>query len=119
MSTPVRRDQFEISPKGIAHTPTGATYTPHPGAPHSRTLNLSKLGNALATGEDYRPNEVQTMGAVVGGVRRRKSSSLRGARLEGPAPSRRPPAGELFRNCRERALGKSFQVATARHSVPI
>jgi len=61
MSTPVRRDQFEISPKGITHTPTGAKYTPHPGAPHSGTLNPSQLGNVLANGEDYRPHEVQTM----------------------------------------------------------
>jgi hypothetical protein len=27
--TPVQRDQFEVSPKGITHKPTGATYTPH------------------------------------------------------------------------------------------
>jgi len=61
MSTPIRRDQFKISPKGITHTPTGATYTPHPGAPHSGTLNLSQLENALPNGEDYRLHEVQTM----------------------------------------------------------
>jgi hypothetical protein len=34
-STPVQRDQFEVSRKGITHKPTGATYTPHPGAPYS------------------------------------------------------------------------------------
>jgi len=61
MSTPVRRDQFEISPKGITHKPTGATYTPHPGAPHSGTMNLSQLGNVLPNGEDYRPDEVTAM----------------------------------------------------------
>ena len=61
MSTPVRRDQFEISPKGITHTPTGAKYTPHPGAPHSGVLNPSQLGNVLANGEDYRPHEVRAM----------------------------------------------------------
>ena len=52
------RDQFEISPKGITHKPTGATYTPHPGAPHSGT---SQLGNMLPNGEDYRPHEVTAM----------------------------------------------------------
>ena len=31
--TPVSRDQFAISPKGIIHRPTEATYTPHAGAP--------------------------------------------------------------------------------------
>jgi hypothetical protein len=27
-STPVQRDQFEVSPKGITDKPTGAMYTP-------------------------------------------------------------------------------------------
>jgi len=61
MSTPVRRDQFEISPKGITHKPTRATYTPHPGAPYSGTMNLSRLENVLPNGEDYRPQEVKAM----------------------------------------------------------
>ena len=61
MSTPVRRDQFKISPSGITHTPTGAAYAPHPGAPHSGNMNLGQLGNVPANGEDYRPHEVQAM----------------------------------------------------------
>jgi hypothetical protein len=61
MSTPVRRDQFEISPKGITHTPTGAKYSPHPGAPHSGSMNPSQLGNVLPNGEDYRPHDVEAM----------------------------------------------------------
>ena len=61
MSTPVRRDQFEISPKGITHTPTGAKYSPHPGAPLSGNMNPSQLGNVLPNGEDYRPHEVEAM----------------------------------------------------------
>jgi hypothetical protein len=60
-STPVLQDQFEISPKGITHKPTGATYTPHSGAPYSGTINLSQLGNVLTNGSDYRPHEVQAM----------------------------------------------------------
>jgi hypothetical protein len=55
------RDQFEISPKGITHKPTGATYIPHPGAPHSGTINISQLGNVLPNVEDYRPHEVTAM----------------------------------------------------------
>ena len=61
MSTPVQRNQFQMSPKGITHTPTGATYTAHPGAPHSGSMNFSQLGNVLPNGEDYRPHVVQTM----------------------------------------------------------
>jgi hypothetical protein len=61
MSSPVRQDQFEISPKGITHMPTGATYTPHQGAPHIGTINRGQLGNVLSNGDAYRPHEVQTM----------------------------------------------------------
>jgi hypothetical protein len=39
MPTPVQRAQFTISTKGITHTPTGATYTPHPGAPHAGIMD--------------------------------------------------------------------------------
>jgi hypothetical protein len=60
-STPVQRDQFEVSPKRISHKPTGATYIPHPGAPYSGNMNLGQLGNVLPNGEDYRPHEVQMM----------------------------------------------------------
>ena len=61
MSLPVCRDQFEISPKGIAHKPTRATYIPHPGGPYSGTMNLSQLESLLPNGEDYRPHEVKWM----------------------------------------------------------
>jgi hypothetical protein len=60
-STPVQQDQFEISPKGITHKPTGTTYTPHPGAPYSGSMSLTEFGSALPNREDYRPEEVQTM----------------------------------------------------------
>ena len=60
-STPVQRDQFEVSPKGITHKPTGATYTPHRGAPYSGNMNLKQLGGVLPNGEDYRPHEVQML----------------------------------------------------------
>jgi hypothetical protein len=61
MTTPVQRDQFKVWSKGITHKPTGATYTPHPGAPHSGIMNLNQLENLLPNGEDYRPHEVQMM----------------------------------------------------------
>ena len=61
MSTPVRRDQFKISPSGITHTPTGAAYAPHLGAPHSGNMNLGPAWKRTRDGEDYRPHEVQAM----------------------------------------------------------
>jgi hypothetical protein len=60
-STPVQRDQFQISPKGITHAPTGATYTPYPGAPQFGNIELSQLGNVLPNGEDYQARDVQMM----------------------------------------------------------
>jgi hypothetical protein len=59
--TLVQREQFQVSPKGIIHTPTGATYVPHPGAPHCGITRLGQLGNLLPSGEDYCPHEVQTI----------------------------------------------------------
>ena len=61
MSTPVKRDQFIVTAKGITHKPTGAMFTPHPGSPHSGTLSLGQLGNVLPNGEDHRPEEVKVM----------------------------------------------------------
>jgi hypothetical protein len=59
--TLVQREQFQISPKGITHTPIGATYVPPPGAPHCGITSLGQLGNVLPSCEDYRPHEVQTI----------------------------------------------------------
>ena len=61
MATPVRQDQFEISSKGITHTPTGAAFTPYPGEPNSGHMRYGRLGNALPNGEDYRVYEVEKM----------------------------------------------------------
>lgn len=60
-SRSVHRDQFKISSKGITHTPTGMTYTPHPGAPHYGIMNLDHLGDVIPNGEAYRPYDVQAM----------------------------------------------------------
>jgi len=61
VSTPVSKDQFEIDSRGITHTPTGASYSAHPGSPFSGTMSFANLGNKLRSGEDYRPQEVQQM----------------------------------------------------------
>ena len=55
----ILRGPLKIAPKGIVHLPTGATYTPHPGAPYVGTMNPSQLGNVLPNGEDYPPHEVK------------------------------------------------------------
>ena len=60
-STPVKPDQFDISDARITHKPTGCTFTPHPGNPLSGNMRLGQLGNKLASGEDYRPDQVQEM----------------------------------------------------------
>jgi hypothetical protein len=59
--SPVRRDQFEISPKGITHKPTGASFIPDPGEPGWGHLDPGQLGNVLPNGDDYEPHEVDAM----------------------------------------------------------
>lgn len=61
MSAPVLRDQFEISPGGIVHKPTGASFIPDPGDPGWGDLNPGQLGNVLSNGDDYEPQEVDSM----------------------------------------------------------
>jgi hypothetical protein len=60
-STPVKPEQFEISNNSIIHKPTGCTFTSHPGQTSSGNMRLGQLGNKLASGEDYRPDEVKSM----------------------------------------------------------
>jgi hypothetical protein len=61
MSAPVRRDQFEISPRGIIHKPTGASFIPDPSEPGWGHLDPGQLGNVLPNGDDYEPQEVDAM----------------------------------------------------------
>ena len=61
MPTPVTRDQFVVTSEGVAHTPTGATFTPHPGSPSSGTWYQGQLGNVLKNGDNHRPHEVHRM----------------------------------------------------------
>ena len=44
-STLVRRDQFNITPRGIVHKPTDAAFTPDPGDPYSGIERLGQLCN--------------------------------------------------------------------------
>jgi hypothetical protein len=60
-SKQVKREEFEISARGIIHKPTGATFTPHPNNPFSGTINKSQLGKLGKRGDDYSPYEVEEM----------------------------------------------------------
>jgi len=80
MSAPVRRDQFEISPKGITHKPTGASFIPDPGEPGWGHLDPGQLGNVLPNGDDYEPHEVDAMMKQLWiEFVERESSSVRGS----------------------------------------
>jgi hypothetical protein len=55
----VRRDQFNITPQGITHKPTDASFTPSYGDLHSGRMRLGQLESAAPTGENYDPDEVK------------------------------------------------------------
>ena len=57
----VRRDQFNITPKGIIHKPTDAAFTPYPGDPYSGITRLGQLGSKHSNGSSFRPEDVQQM----------------------------------------------------------
>jgi hypothetical protein len=56
----VTRDQFNITPQGITHKPTDASFTPRCGDPLSGSARLGQLENeALTTGDQYDPDVVK------------------------------------------------------------
>jgi hypothetical protein len=57
----VRRDQFNITPQGITHKPTDASFAPNFGDPHSGCMRLGQLGSAAPNGDGYDPAEVKKM----------------------------------------------------------
>ena len=57
----VRRDQFNITPQGITHKPTEASFAPHPGDPHSGIMRLGQLENQAPNGDCYDPDDVKRM----------------------------------------------------------
>jgi len=57
----VRRDQFNISPQGIIHTPTDAAFTPHPGDPYSGILRMGQFGNKQPNGSGFNFDDVERL----------------------------------------------------------
>ena len=55
----VRRDQFNISPQGIVHKPTDASFTPDPSDPFSGTMRLGQLCSSPRHGGGFRPDDVR------------------------------------------------------------
>jgi hypothetical protein len=53
------RGEFEVKGDEVTHTPTGATWTAHPGRPESHSCRQAMLGSVLRNGDDYHPHEVQ------------------------------------------------------------
>jgi len=60
-STLVRRDQFNITPQGIIHKPTGAAFTPYPDAPYAGITRMGQLSNKHPNGIGFRADDVQRM----------------------------------------------------------
>jgi hypothetical protein len=54
----IRRDQFEITPEGITHLPTGARFTPHPERLHPDPARPGRSWKHRANEQDYDRDEV-------------------------------------------------------------
>ena len=57
----VRRDQFNITPEGIVHKPTDASFTPYPGEAYCGITRMGQLGNSHPNGSGFKPDDVQRM----------------------------------------------------------
>ena len=81
----VRRDQFNITPHGIVHKPTDASFAPYPGQAYSGITRMGQLGNRHPNGSGFKPDDVQRMMRqlwieyVVGNPKLFKTTELGGA----------------------------------------
>jgi hypothetical protein len=57
----VTRDQFNITPQGITHKPTDASFVPHCGDPRSGSTRLGRLKCAVPGLDNYDPEVVKKM----------------------------------------------------------
>lgn len=57
----VTRDQFNVTPQGVTHKPTDASFVPHCGDPCSGSMRLGRLECEVATGDYYDREVVESM----------------------------------------------------------
>ena len=57
----VTRDQFNITPQGVSHKPTDASFVPRCGNPSSGYLRLGRLECEVPSGDNYDPEVVKKM----------------------------------------------------------
>ena len=57
----VTRDQFNITPQGITHKPTDASFVPHCGDPRSGSTRLGRLECEAPSLDNYDPEVVKEM----------------------------------------------------------
>jgi hypothetical protein len=57
----VSRDQFNVTPEGITHKPTGASFIPDIGNPLSGSIRPGQLESERRTGDRYDPETVKRM----------------------------------------------------------
>ena len=57
----VTRDQFNITPQGITHKPTDASFVPHCGDPLSGSTRLGRLECQVPSRTNYDPEVVKKM----------------------------------------------------------
>jgi len=59
LHTLVRRDQFDITPHGIVHRPTDASFTPCSADPLLGTVRLGRLRNPPGESERFNADDVE------------------------------------------------------------
>jgi hypothetical protein len=57
----VTRDQFNITPQGVTHKPTDASFVPRCGNPSSGYMRLGRLECEVPSGDNYDPEVVKKM----------------------------------------------------------
>src|SRR5579863_3310834 len=57
----VTRDQFNITPQGVTHKPTDASFVPHCGDPRSGFVRPGRLECEVPSADNYDPEIVKKM----------------------------------------------------------